>query len=317
MLQENAHITTGPIKIRVGIPHRSSKLAFHAFNEDMPVMVSASAYWNHKHKRFSVPESSDLEECDVFLDSAGFTAMANWKTKGPQTGMGHVYPWSLQDYLGLVMDLRPQLYAAPDFCCEPEIASDREQVRWRIGATATLLEGTLRQVMLWQDDIMKRDSYSKGSYNVAANMLRPPVPVLQGWTCDDYRRSLEQTLEVWLRYQPLFNRPALIGVGSVCRRDPFDRSHGVLAILRALEPELPTGTKLHLFGVKNTLLGTIKDYGFVHSVDSMAYDFAARVDARESGISNDLQHRSRHMSRWYVKNLQRVTPAHGDQLALI
>ncbi len=34
------------LMVRVGVPHKSGSLAFHAFNQDYPVMVSASAFWN-------------------------------------------------------------------------------------------------------------------------------------------------------------------------------------------------------------------------------------------------------------------------------
>ncbi|MBA9851983.1 hypothetical protein DEE93_18050, partial [Ralstonia pickettii] len=45
--QANAYLESGLVT-RVGIPHRSGKLVFHAFNEGYPVMVSANAFWG-KH----------------------------------------------------------------------------------------------------------------------------------------------------------------------------------------------------------------------------------------------------------------------------
>ncbi|WP_209938707.1 hypothetical protein [Paraburkholderia sp. LEh10] len=59
MSQLNAHVDDG-LLIRVGIPHRGGKLAFHAFNEDFAGMVSASAFWNPKTGRFRIPEQRGL-----------------------------------------------------------------------------------------------------------------------------------------------------------------------------------------------------------------------------------------------------------------
>ncbi|WP_324777644.1 hypothetical protein [Ralstonia pickettii] len=96
--QANAHLEPGLVT-RVGIPHRSGKLAFHAFNEGYPVMVSANAFWDAKSSQFAFPSATDLTELDYALDSAGFTAMGLWKKKGAQPGIAGVYPWSLEAYL--------------------------------------------------------------------------------------------------------------------------------------------------------------------------------------------------------------------------
>nr|WP_318289974.1 hypothetical protein [Paraburkholderia sp. BL8N3] len=92
MSQRNAHVDDG-LLIRVGIPHSGGKLAFHAFNEGFAGMVSASAFWNPKTGRFRIPESTDLTEIDFALDSAGFTAMRLFQSKGRQAGIAGVYPW--------------------------------------------------------------------------------------------------------------------------------------------------------------------------------------------------------------------------------
>ena len=81
--QHNAFLDD-ELVMRVGIPHRGGKLAFHAFNEGYPVMVSANAFLDAEKSCFRVPEATDLSELDVALDSAGFTAMKLWKSKGQQ-----------------------------------------------------------------------------------------------------------------------------------------------------------------------------------------------------------------------------------------
>lgn len=308
--QANAQIDVGQI-MRVGVPHRSGGLAAHAFEADYPVMVSASAFWNRKQGRFAVPQATDLSECDLALDSAGFTSALLWKSKGQQAGMAGVYPWTLTQYLELVMEVRPRWYSQPDFCCEPAIANDQSQIDWRVGATAAMLEATLRQVFAWQEEI-ERESGAR----VAANAVSPPVPVIQGWTVSDYLRSLDLMLEVWQRWEPWAAPPTLVGLGSVCRRDIGHRTHGLMAILAALEGRLPPGSRLHLFGVKGSVLSEIKMCPWIASADSMAFDVGARIEAYRSGSSNTLAHRAEAMSSWMTRAHQRMAPAAGDQFRL-
>lgn len=299
------------LTMRVGIPHRGGKLAFHAFNEGYPVMVSANAFWDGEKGAFRVPEATDLSELDVALDSAGFTAMNLWKVKGPQKGMAGVFPWTYGQYVELASQLSPSWWSQPDLCCEPEIAGNQETIDYRIDATATLLEGVLRIVYAWQNELAKTCSAS-----VVANMLKPPVPVIQGWSASDYLRSLDLLMQVWERWQPWIASPVLIGVGSVCRRTLHHPTHGLYAILSALEGNLPPGARLHLFGVKGACLSDVKMLDWVASADSMAYDFGARIKARQSGQSNTIAHRSSEMTRWMKSAHSRLQAQPGDQFRL-
>lgn len=284
--------------VRVGLPHRGGKLAFHAFNQGYPAMVSANAFWNGG--AFVLPAASDIEELDFALDSAGYTAMKNWQAKGPQAGIGGVFPWSYAQYIELALLLNPRWWSQPDLCCEPEIARNQGEIDYRIRATATFLEGTLQVVHDW---------------SAAAGMSwARPMPIIQGWSVDDYLRSLDLTLEVWGRWSSA--PPPLIGVGSVCRRNLTHPSHGLLSIISALELHLPSSSRLHLFGVKGSALSTLKTFPCVASVDSMAYDFGARVKSRLTGTSNNLAHRCAEMSSWLSAANHRIEPTSGDQLRL-
>lgn len=268
------------MKVRVGIPHRGGALAFHAFNRNYPAMVSASAFW--RAGKFIIPAASDVHELDFALDSAGYTAMKLWQAKGRQAGIGGVFPWSYEQYIELALTVGAAWWSQPDLCCEPEIARNQEEIDYRIRATATFLEGSLQIVDAW-------------SAQFGAPLARP-VPIIQGWTASDYARSLDLMLTVWARWSS--TPPPLIGVGSVCRRHLAHPEHGLLAILGALERQLPHGSRLHLFGVKGSALGELAAFAPVASVDSMAYDFRARMKAREESISNDMAHRAQEMSRW-------------------
>jgi hypothetical protein len=191
----------GEFVMRVGIPHRGGRLAFHAFNEGYAAMVSASAFWSHRAGAFRLPRATDLQEVDFALDSAGFTAMQMWKAKGTQPGMAGVFPWTYAQYVELVSMSGASWWSQPDLCCEPEIAANLEEVDYRVRATATLLEGVLRIVYGWQNELAKTCSPQ-----TVASMLPPPVPVIQGWSPDDYLRSLDLLDKVWSRWQPGLRR---------------------------------------------------------------------------------------------------------------
>lgn len=295
-------------RMRVGVPHRSGKLAFHAFEREYPVMVSANAFWDREKREFKIPDATDLQMTDFALDSAGFVAMKAWGRSGEQKGIAGVYPWSLSSYLLFAAELGPSWYAAPDLCCEPEIASNKEEVNYRVRATATLLEACLRQIYAWHEELSKRCNA-----RTIANMFPAPVPILQGWTVDDYQLSAELTQRVWERWQPWLGPPALIGVGSVCRRTVRHPKHGLLNILAGLEGHLHPKSRLHMFGVKGTVLSHLKQLPWVASADSMAYDVTARRKAFEGGYSNTVKHRAGAMSDWMESAASRMRPAVGDQ----
>lgn len=296
------------LMMRVGIPHRGGRLAIHASNQGYPAMVSASAFWDPKSGEFKVPDITPLMEVDFALDSAGFTAMKLWKDKGEQPGMAGVFPWQYSQYIELANLVGCSWWSQPDMCCEPEIATSQEEVDYRVRATGTLLEGTLRTVYAWQAELAKTCST-----RVVADLVKPPVPVLQGWSVDDYRRSLDLLLAVWERWQPWLAPPALIGIGSVCRRNLHHPTHGLFAILAGLESSLPAGSRLHLFGVKGACLSTLKMLDCIASADSMAYDVSARVKAHRSGASNTMANRTQEMTQWMTAAASRLKPKSGDQ----
>ncbi|MGF6440291.1 DUF7221 family queuine tRNA-ribosyltransferase-like protein [Paraburkholderia youngii] len=309
--QTNAPQSDGLV-MRTGIPHRGGKLASHAFESGYPAMVSANAFFNQKTGCFDIPEHSPLQDVDVALDSAGFVAMMLFKSKGTQAGVGSIYPWTYAAYLELAFMLRPTWYSSMDLCCEPEATNGGIDTDWRIRATATMLEGLLQIIERWQEAYAMEGVRS----TTIAHDLRPPVPICQGWELDDYLKSLDLTMQVWDRHSWLAP-PTLMGLGSVCRRDLHHPKYGLFAILDGLEGRLPKGTKLHLFGVKGAALKRIKMYShMVASADSMAWDFSARQEAFQQGISNDMAHRAGKMDAWMANAIDQMKPKAGDQFRL-
>lgn len=90
------------------------------------------------------------------------------------------------------------------------------------------------------------------------------VPVLQGYTTDDYKRHVDDYTNAGvdlLGFNP-------VGLGSICRRQA---SMEIARLVRSLASQ---GLKLHGFGVKLLGLALCKDD--LVSADSMAWSWAAR-----------------------------------------
>ena len=114
--------------IRVGIASCFTRLSAVAVEMGAPILVSANAFW--KRGRFGLPNGRIFGGADVALDSAGFVAMMRYWG----------YQWTLGDYVNLAGRLRPTWWAAPDYCCEPQIAHNRAEVLERVQRTAFKLD---------------------------------------------------------------------------------------------------------------------------------------------------------------------------------
>jgi hypothetical protein len=230
--------------IRVGLPKTTGFFPGKVFELDRPALVSANGLWNQKAKRFREPgfASCDL---DLALDSAGFVVMSKW---------GGQYPWSIQQYVELAGLWGWTWWASMDFCCEPAIAKDDDEVRRRVLDTALYLTAINLQVQIWK---------------VEYPWLQYPMPILQGWKPRHYLESLELT------HNSMGGLPSMVGLGSVCGR-PLHGPDGFEAILEALDKEMPPGTQLHLFGVKGAILKRFRGHPRIGSMDSIAWDFRAR-----------------------------------------
>jgi hypothetical protein len=303
--QLNAYLDENFI-MRIGVPHSGGSLAAHALESQWPVMVSAAAFWDRDKQKFRVPTATSLEDCDFALDSAGFTAVAGWGRKGRQRGIAGVYPWTVSEFVSFATAMNPRWWAQPDLCCEPEIAPNREVVKYRIEATASILEAVLRQVYNLQNEAA-RSQFSP----LVSNAFPSPVPVIQGRTVDDYRYSLELLRGVWDTWSGWLSEPALIGVGSMCRRHLDHPTEGVFAILEGIKDYLPPGSKLHVYGVKGPALTRLAKMGYIASADSMAWDVSTRMSAVKAGVPNTMERRKAGMTEWMESAISRI-PARLD-----
>lgn len=261
--------------MRVGLPASTGALVTAAEKLGAPVLISANSLWEPKTGTFRTP-GVRLGELDAALDSAGFVAMHRYKG----------YPWSSVQYAELASVWGWTWWAQQDLCCEPEIAANDAEIEERIKGTRDLLLQNLAQTIAWRE---------KG-----VDWMTDPMPVLQGWRPEQYLRSMDNASVVLNVLQTPW--PRLVGVGSVCRR-PLQGKNGILAVLKVLDAELPDHTKLHLFGVKGTALPALREHPRVCSIDSMAWDFGARMDARKKAEATTMDRRCKALEGWYRRNV--------------
>lgn len=196
---------------------------------DIPLFIS--------HRRLAMRRALPRAHCRWALDSGGFSELSlygEWRT-------------STQVYLDAVdryeREIGNLLWAAPqDWMCEP----------WLIGRTGlTVLEHQRRTI---SNFLELRNA--QGGFTF--------IPVLQGWSLDDYLRHIDMygAAGVDFRYEPL------VGVGSVCRRQATGPIEVIMETLACL------GLRLHGFGVK--LAGLDRYADCLVSADSLAWSYNAR-----------------------------------------
>lgn len=116
------------------------------------------------------------------------------------------------------------------------------------------------------------------------------VPVLQGYAAEDYVNHIRM-------YGDRLTYGMWVGVGSVCKRN--SNVGEVLKVLRAIKEERPD-LKLHGLGLKKTALESKEVRDFLHSSDSMAWSYAARMARRagdKSRSANDWREAKRYTER--------------------
>lgn len=128
------------------------------------------------------------------------------------------------------------------------------------------------------------------------------MPVLQGWTPEDYGRHVAA-------YGDRLKPGMWVGVGGVCKRngsgDTAITRHILKAIL-SVRPDL----RLHGFGLKLTALADADLVDMLHSADSMAWSFAARVEGRNP---NCIKEAKRFVARVEIQAQQINLPLSGAQ----
>ena len=116
------------------------------------------------------------------------------------------------------------------------------------------------------------------------------MPVLQGYAPQEYVRHIRM-------YGDRLKPGMWVGVGSVCKRNA--RPFAIWRVLDDILDERPD-LKLHGFGLKKTSLESPHIREMLHSADSMAWSFAARMEGRNG---NDWRE-----AKAFIENLaERIT----------
>lgn len=253
------------IDIRVGLPLPKGGLLDYARKHKLPALVSANAFFRHKADgpgSFKLPSPGQFDGCNVALDSAGYVAMARYRS----------YPWTLEDYIELAAAAPWAWWASADYCVEPQVASSEFDVQMRLAGT---VRNYLRLCVLAEE---------RG--------ITQPLPVIQGWKASHYAWCADQ-----MGLTSGSNAVQLIGVGSMCRRH-LNGTSGIAAIVEVLDRVLPPGCQLHLFGVKSDGLKALAGHPRLRSIDSCAWDFGLRMSV-PVGRTMDLRQTAMHA--WYLR----------------
>ena len=151
----------------------------------------------------------------------------------------------------------PQFVAPQDWMCEPAVINGGT---WN----GNTFKGTGLSVAIHQELTIDNFLYLREQFPAA-----PWIPVLQGWTMDDYLSHADQYAAAGVDLAD----EQLVGLGSVCRRQSTAEIGAITGTLAA------RGYRLHGFGVKTAGLDQ-----YAHnlaSADSLAWSSAARLENRK------------------------------------
>lgn len=189
------------------------------------------------HRRLALRKRMPVAAGPWALDSGGFTELnlyGRWVTTEAE------YVAAVRRYASEIGNLE---WAAPmDWMCEPAV-----------------IDKTGMSVMLHQ--FLTIENYR--SLRETAPEL-PFIPVLQGWTLDDYLRCVDLYAVAGVDLTAL----PLVGIGSVCRRQNTGEVDAIVSAIADL------GISLHGFGVKTVGLTRYADQ--LASADSLAWSYRAR-----------------------------------------
>ena len=187
---------------------------------------------------------SDFAAQDWILDSGAFSRIFRQQGHLPlQEYADQIRRWSSCGNL--------QAAVAQDWMCEPEI----------LQITGMTVE---------QHQLLTTENYLQLRELVDSAYVMPVIQGYQPWEYAQHTQDLSPHLE----------QCAWAGVGSVCRRQGSPQQVArVLSAILQVRPDL----RLHGFGVKTTALSDASVALRFHSVDSMAWSYAARRQGSPGG----------------------------------
>lgn len=221
---------------------------------DVPLFIS--------HRRLAMRKRLPAARAPWALDSGGFTELS-------QFGEWRTGPGEYIDAVGrYTAEIGRLVWAAPqDWMCEP----------WIVEKTGL--------------SVREHQERTVSNY-LELRHHGPFVPVLQGWTINDYETCIDLYAEAGI---DLTAEPT-VGLGSVCRRQ---KTAEVGRIVRMVHD---AGISAHGFGVKREGISLYGD--MLTSVDSMAWSYRARRDWPLPGCTHaSCANCSRYALRWRAETL--------------
>lgn len=174
----------------------------------------------------------------LFVDSGGYSFIL---------GKGE-YGTSNEAYLDFIAEHEPELFALRDYPCEPEVLTEHDRT----------VAG--HQTMTTDRHVALLDAID------ARGIDAQPVAVVQGWDPTDFAEHVDE-----LRDHGCLTD--YVAIGSVCRRN---QEASIREVIRSVEAAVPSGTDLHAFGVKGSVLQFPDVREALTSADSQSFDMRAR-----------------------------------------
>jgi hypothetical protein len=255
---------TGTFYLGVHMPHWLTLPPRDHAGEPVPLFVS--------HRRLAGRTTLPRARTSWALDSGGFSELSlygEWRTT-PEEYVAAVRRYDRE--IGMLS------WAAPmDSMCEPVMLA-------KTGLTVaehqqrTVANFKLLRDLWWdaEDADLQRDWDRPDARHERDPEFCPFMPVLQGWTLDDYLRCVDLYEAAGVH---LWDHP-VVGVGSVCRRQATSEIEAIFSALSNLD------LLLHGFGVKTSGLAR---YGHhLATADSMAWSFDGRRTPTRCGSTTHI-----------------------------
>ena len=231
------------------------KIDFRQYN----VMLPSYYFLSRRTRKFSI--NAFVPKCkEWFIDSGGFSLLSKLKD----------YPFTLEQYALLIKKKKPTYAATMDYPCEPELLKEASMsVKERIIKTIENAE-----IML-------------NNYDFRRTKI---IPVIQGWTIDDYRFCIKE----------MHKRDLLgdyVAFGSMCRRMRIAEARKLITKQREYLRKF-VDAKAHYFGIKISFLKDLTIFRNVDSFDTAAWTHTHGGERRYARRQEELR---RNYERYIAK----------------
>jgi hypothetical protein len=204
------------------------------------IMIPSYYFFSKNTRKFTLNPYIPVAK-EWFLDSGGFSLLSKWSD----------YPFTVHQYALLIKKKKPDYAAIMDYPCEPELT-----------IALKTAEHSRKNNLSIKERILKTIENTELLFNNYTFNKTKLIPVIQGWTSEDYRYCIDE----------LHNKDLLtdyVAFGSMCRRMKLDVARKFV-VKQRLHLAKYVDAKAHYFGFKITFL---KDMVISKNVDS--FDTAA------------------------------------------